>query len=164
MKSIDLNYEIHCIGILLKQNREGNILGKFIDSKNLDFSIESLKLVDKYLEKIRKKSLSENDVKKIILRCGTYLGEVIRKRTPKIISWITFEKANEKNDLVHKLGKDLTTHILLINKNNNSLWFQLSKIYKFIEYGKQDNLTSFAKVMLDDINKNEKKPKILPER
>ncbi|MFA6552537.1 MAG: hypothetical protein WCT19_03505 [Candidatus Paceibacterota bacterium] len=60
-------------------------LKEFLDAKKLDFSIESLKNVDLYLDQVRKnrESLTEDQLVKIVARCGAYCGEVIRKNSKK---------------------------------------------------------------------------------
>ena len=45
--------------------------------------------------------MSEEEIKKIILRCGSYLGEVIRKTNPKRFIWVSYDTARKvigKND------------------------------------------------------------------
>ena len=65
---------------------------EFLNPTKLDYSLESLKHVDSYLDQVRKKKrkLNDDQVTKVILRCGAYCGEVIRKNSKKdfYYSWI----------------------------------------------------------------------------
>jgi len=50
-----------------------------LDSSKLDLSLASLAHVDDYLDAIRTRKLDERDKAVIVLRCGAYVGEVIRQ-------------------------------------------------------------------------------------
>ena len=144
------------MSILLFVDADKNPLGKYLNFKKLNFSVNSLKEVDGYLEKIRKNKerLSEEKIKKIILRCGTYLGEVIRKVSIKEFDWISYDEAKKINkNLEYDVIKDITTHILIYDLEKEIFWFPLSKVYKFLEHGKGDNLWSFAMVCLEEHNR-----------
>jgi hypothetical protein len=93
--------------------------------------------------------LSELEIKKIILRCGTYLGEVIRKNTSTKINWITYEEAVKViSDIEKIVEKDITTHIVLYDIKGKRVWFPLGKVYKLLNFGKGENISSFAKTVL----------------
>lgn len=147
----NINKEVSPIGELLVSDPENNILNESIDKNKLNFTIDSLKEVDNYLDKVRKKKkyLNEQDIKKIILRCGTYLGEVIRRLKNRRFIWIPYNTASKISKGRLPLGEDLTTCFILYDKKNNLFWFPLAKSYKFIESGRADNLWSFAVVCLD---------------
>ena len=151
MKEINnINKDVESIGILLKDHPEGNILGKLIDVDKLDFSTESLKAVDDYLNKVRTKlkKLTKTEIKTIILRCGTYLGEVMRKKEPHKFIWINYKTACKLAELTKELKKDIRTGIVLYNLKTKSVLYPLAKVWKFLEYGRGDNLWSFATVLL----------------
>ena len=156
----DKNKEVFSISLLLADDAN-NVLTKYLDKDKLDFTIGSLKVVDNYLDKVRKerKNLNEKDIQKIILRCGTYLGEVIRKSRPKQFVWLSYNSALEFPSF-KKFGfeKDITTYYVLFNKESKGFWFPLAKPYKFLENGRADNLWSFAKVCLN-LKEIEKKKK-----
>lgn len=151
MKIKNENEKVKSIGILLAKHPEDNILGTYLQIDKLDFSLESLKFVDRYLEKIKekKKKLTEEETKKLILRCGTYLGEVIRKCSQKRFIWISYETAVKLQKDISKLERSLLTHILLYDLEGENFAFPLNKVYKFLEHGKSENLWSFAMVILE---------------
>lgn len=141
---ISVNEKVREMGVLLVQDPEFTPYSNLIKTKKLDFSLESLKEVDKYLNEVRKKKLTEDEIKKIVLRCGTYLGEVIIRSRPKNFKWITRDEAK----LPDFIAKDLTTAFVLLNKSTEML-FPLAKAYKFIENGKDDSLWIFGRYALD---------------
>lgn len=143
------NKKASSMGILLVEDQDNNIHNNFLEVNRLDFTLESLKYVDSYLEKVRKKKLNEDYLKKILLRCGTYLGEVIRKLGDKKFVWISYEEAKSINSTINEFPKDITTHLIIMNKKTKRLWFPIAKVHKFINSGKADNLSAFARVCLE---------------
>ncbi len=149
MKIADKNSELESVGYLIVNN--DNVLQKYVKSDKLDFSISSLKYINEYLEKVRKvrKKLSNTDVNKIILRCGVYVGEVIRKSIRKEFIWISFDVACKLSEDIKQFGKSMITEHVLYNTKSQQFLFPLSKVSKFLENGKEDDLFFYAKVILD---------------
>lgn len=153
MKINSENDKIKNIGLLIVHDHADNPLSKSINVNKLDFSLSSLKEIDKYLEKVRKKRLDDEEIKKIILRCGAYLGEVIRKIAPRRFVWISYETAYKVDKSIAALGRDLLTHTVIYDRQEKRFWFPLNKVYKYLKCGKGDNLWSFAVVCLGRKNK-----------
>jgi hypothetical protein len=101
--------------------------------RKLDFSLESLKHVDVYLETLHTNPpLDDNETVQIVLRCGAYVGEVIRKNSPCEWHWVTFEEAVRLSHFAKQLGRSLATAGILWRDPNN-MCFPLGKICKFLE-------------------------------
>jgi len=151
MKINNDNKKMEDIGILLFKDKEGNPLGNTLNINRLDMSITSLKEVDKYLERIRKnkKKLTDKEINKVILRTGTYLGEVIRRKNKKNFIWLSYEEGSKLGDFLEKLGKNILTSSVIYDSKNDRFLFVLGKPYKFMEYGKSESLWAFAKVCLE---------------
>lgn len=151
MKIKNENDNMENIGRLLINDKENIPLHEKLDITKLDLSITSLKEIDRYLEVINKnkRKLSNEEIKKIILRTGVYLGEVIRKSNKKIFIWLSYDEAFKLNKYLINYDKDILTGFVLYNLDTKEFWFPLAKAYKFIEYGKSDSLWAFAKVCLD---------------
>ncbi|MBI3334389.1 hypothetical protein HYZ97_02795 [Candidatus Pacearchaeota archaeon] len=150
MKIKNENEKTAEIGMLLFSDAENNPLQRLLNIKKLNFSLESLREVDNYIEKLRKnkKELKERDIKRVILRCGTYLGEIIRRSNHNFI-WITYDAASKISKEIKAHQKNLLNHLILYDLQKERFWFPLNKVYKFLEYGRGDNLWSFATVALD---------------
>ena len=86
---------MRCMGLMITGAENSTPYLKYLNIKKLDFTVDSLKYIDEYLLKIRKikKKLNNDEILLIIVRCGTYLGEVVRKPNPKKFSWMTYESA-----------------------------------------------------------------------
>jgi hypothetical protein len=155
MKIKDENKNMSDIGNLLITDKENNPLGKKLDTNKLNLSVNSLKEVDKYLEIVKKNKikLTEEEIKKIILRTGAYLGEVIRKKDKIRFIWLSHDEASKLGEALSKYDKDILTVFVLYDSNKKYFWFPLAKSYKFIQYGKAESLWAFAKVCLEGIKK-----------
>ena len=80
------------------------------------------------------------------------MGEVIRKKELNRFNWYSYENAcklsNGRNG-IEEYGKDVRTYFILYDTSKEGFLFPLAKVHKFLEYGRQDNLWSFAMVVLD---------------
>src|SRR5262245_42451493 len=65
----------------------------------LDYSLESLKLVDEYLAYLHKhkKKISDADWNSTVLYGGAYVGEVIRRETDGHFAWIDYDDYMPQN-------------------------------------------------------------------
>jgi len=129
---VSVNEQLRCMGLLLTQKDNETPFSNFLKCDKLNFSVESLNYVDDYLDMVRKnkKKLNNDQLMKVIIRCGTYLGEVIRKANPKKFKWVTYEQAykiskKEGKEFLDYLGRDLTTSFIIYDSKN--LTFPLAK-------------------------------------
>jgi hypothetical protein len=136
---------------MLFQDRE-NLTYKreLLDERRLDFSVESLKHLDEYLRALHDDPPQEKELVRVVLRCGAYAGEVIRKNSPERMDWLTFQEAVKHSDSVKELGQSLGTAGILW-MNPETMCFPLAKVGKFIENGDEDSVYSFARVMIDHV-------------
>lgn len=121
---------------------------ELLDASKLDFSVDSLAVVDQHLEAIRKLNLQDDDLLKFALRCGAYVGEVIRRNSKaKTYHWLDFEGASTLSRDVKGLGKCLST-VAILWDGNAGFTFPLGKVLKYLENGSEDSVLFFAKVMI----------------
>jgi hypothetical protein len=121
---------------------------EFIDPRKLDFSVDSLKHVDEYLEAVRSAKGIDSNLTVVVLRAGAYVGEVIRRNSPKKKwTWLDFETAESVNPkLFDQLGKTLGTAAVLYD--GTEFLFPLGKVGKRIANGSEDSVFFYAKVVL----------------
>lgn len=114
----------------------------------LDYSLNSLRHLDKYLNKVRRnlKSLTDEQYSLVILRCGAYCGEVIRKNSKISFEWITNEEALEIDKKIEVFGRSLSTAFVLIDKDQK-LTFPMGKVEKFLQDGPTESLYFYATVI-----------------
>ncbi len=124
----------------------------FFDDKCMDFSMESLEFLDKYLELLRLNLPEDEELVKITLRAGSYIGEVIRKNSTIDYNWLEFSEAERISPQIEGIGFGLGTAAILWSKPDSFL-FPLAKVLKRLENGSEDNVHFFAKVAIDDLPK-----------
>ena len=117
-----------------------------IDIEKLDYSLESLKYIEKIITKIRKQTKNIEYYNKVILRFGSYLGEVIIKESKNAYEWMVYEESVEINSELSKYGKNILT-IFTLHHNKKTILFPMVKIDKYLRHGKQDSLHFYAKVI-----------------
>jgi hypothetical protein len=92
---------------------------------------------------------NQQDLVGVVLRCGAYVGEVIRKNSYNKMNWVAFKEAAKYSDYVKGLGHSLGTAGILW-RNSKTMCFPLAKISKFLENGNEDSVYFFARVILQD--------------
>jgi hypothetical protein len=119
---------------------------ELLDVSRLDFTVESLGPVDDYLEKMRKRNLDEGseDYLKLVLRCGAYVGEVVRRNAKgKVYHWLDYKGAVKVNKTVAAFGENLGSAAVLWD-GDDGLTFPLAKVQKFLDNGREDSVKFFA--------------------
>ena len=116
----------------------------------LDYSIESLATVDDYLDKVRQHKDITSVWNKVALRCGAYVGEVVRRNCEKReLHWVDYENALElDNTSFQGMGQSIGNSVSLYG-GNSWFCFPLAKVDKFLENGREDSVHSFAEVIID---------------
>jgi hypothetical protein len=128
----------------------GNSMYKheLLDREKLDFSVESLSHIDDYLDALHADPpASVDDVLPVVLRCGAYVGEVIRRNSHDL-HWVAFKEAAKYSAFVKGLEHSAATAGILWRDAEN-MCFPLAKICKFIENGREESVHSFARVLLE---------------
>lgn len=147
-----VNEEFSLLSLMLIQDEENpTYQHALLDENQLDFSIESLKHMDAYLAELHSAPPQGEDVARVVLRCGAYVGEVIRRNSPNKWGWVTFADAAKYSAFAKGLGYSVATAGILWQDSGN-MCFPLAKICKFIENGAEDSVYSFARVILADSN------------
>lgn len=119
-----------------------------IDVSKLDYSLESLKEINSYLEKVRNTKGYEEHGFRVILRAGAYVGEVLRKNSKnKTFNWIDFEQASKLDQDIAGYGKSIQTAAILYDGDEGFI-FPLAKVNKYLLNGSEDNLYFYASVLL----------------
>lgn len=116
---------------------------------DLDFSVESLHAVDEYLRAVHDNPASEEDMFKIVLRAGSYVGEVLRRSDPHAGNWVQYDRASDAIDqMTNGLGHHPGTLAVLMSDTAGTI-FPLGKVFKFLTEGPGDSTHFFAVAMLE---------------
>jgi len=119
--------------------------GESLDVARCDFSVESLRVVDGHLETMRGRRLEGPALMKLVLRCGAYVGEVVRRHaaTGTPWHWITYAEAVKLDGRLASLGQGLGTAAVLWDGEGGFV-FPLARVGKYLEHGAEDSVRAFA--------------------
>jgi hypothetical protein len=125
-----------------------------IDPGALDYSLDSLRRIDDYLDLIRQVPLNQQDQVRVVLRCGAYVGEVIRRNSGAGFRWVDYKSAARDAKYVRRAGEYLGT-MGVLRVDANTMCFPLAKVCKFLESGREESLEHFARVILKTTDKSQ---------
>jgi hypothetical protein len=105
--------------------------------------------VDDHLEVMRRRGLEGAALMKFVLRCGAYVGEVIRRHPPagKPWHWVTYDDAVRLDPRLESIGKSLGTAAVLWD-GRQGFCFPLTKVGKYLENGAEDSVRLFAQAII----------------
>ena len=117
----------------------------FLKNRKLDFSYNSLKIVDQYLIEIRKiglDKLSNEEFTRIVVRTGAYVGKTIRKNDKsEQWNWVDFENAQKISPEFFKDSEKSLAYAAVLTDGQQ---FPLNKVIKFLNNGEEDSLYFYA--------------------
>ncbi len=128
---------------------------ELLDESKLDFSMESLRHIDAYLAALHLNPPDGHDLMRVALRCGAYVGEVIRKQLPGTWHWVGHDEAAKHSKTMAGFERSIATAGILW-KSNDTMMFPLAKVCKFIENGDEDSVRFFAEALI--ANERQEKP------
>ena len=119
----------------------------FLKNKELDFSYDSLKIVDQYLLEVRKTELdklSNEQFTRIVVRAGAYVGETIKRNDKsKQWNWVDFENAQKINSKFFNDSEKSLSYAAVLT-DGQQFTFPLNKVIKFLNNGEEDSLYFYA--------------------
>ena len=123
------------------------INSEFFTSIDMDFSLDSLKYIDEFLEGLRNNLPEDEVLMKLTLRCGSYIGEVIRREAMEKYNWLEYKEAIKINDSIEAWGVNLGTSFVLWSSPDRFI-FPLAKVLKKLGNGNEDGIHFFADVAI----------------
>lgn len=123
-------------------------LKQYLDHQKLDYSLNSLKLVEEYLLQIKKhrKTLTYFDLLRVTLRCGAYCGEVIRRNSKGGYHWTTHDDYHKGKSASVILPKTAETYYILLYKKGDSVGIvtPMVKVSRLLRWGMGDSIYALA--------------------
>lgn len=110
------------------------------ENKELDFSVDTLDFVDKFLQRFRDEGLVVNDFAETIFVAGSYVGQVMVNNSNGI--WIKQEEAN--------LPDGVNMMPIVVKLPNGNITDPIAKAFKRFHYGDTDNIKYFYQVFTKD--------------
>jgi len=124
--------------------------GELLDRARFDYAIESLRAVEDHLEGMRARGGLEGEaLMKFVLRCGAYVGEVIRRHSPTGTAWhwVTYADAIRLDARLGSIGQSLGTAAVLWD-GQEGFCFPLARVGKYLQNGAEDSVWVFVQAII----------------
>ena len=160
MKYMDDHFEQFAEGFIGNMEGDGDIpFRDKLNSQALDYSLSSLNEVNQYLKFLHQRMFNDArpEYQHVVVWCGAYVGEVIRKNATMKYHWVLHEdymkdKAeNMKNLLPYTLG----THALLMVADGSYISMPVNKVARYLEEGEENDVHFYVAGDISRSNKNE---------
>ena len=118
-----------------------------IERELLDFSLESLHTVDRYLDFLYEHSseIADQEYTNVILAAGCYVGEVFRAVSPTTYAWMNRDDyVRQRPDLARMLPGNQPGVAAMLVADSGKMWLPLNKIARYIEEGPENNTHFFV--------------------
>ena len=110
------------------------------ENVELDYSVDTLGFVDKFLQRFSDEGLTVNDFAETIFVAGSYVGQVMIRNNNGI--WIRQEEAN--------LPAGISMMPIVVKLPNGNITDPIAKAFKRFHYGEIDNIIYFYQVFTSD--------------
>jgi hypothetical protein len=106
----------------------------------LDYSVETIDFVNKFLQRSRDEGLSVNDFAETIFVVGSYVGQVMVNNNSGL--WIASDEA--------RLPEGVTMMPIVVKLPNGTIADPIAKAYKRFHFGESDDLVYFYQVFTSE--------------
>lgn len=132
--------------MLTEDERQPTYGREWLDRRQLDYSLLSLKHVDDYLARVHAAPPSDEEKFRVVLRCGAYVGEVMRRSMPQF-HWVEYDEGARYSEPLASMELGWGTAVVLWSSSKD-MAFPLGKVGKFIQNGREDSVYSFADILI----------------
>jgi hypothetical protein len=117
-----------------------------LDREKLDYTLESLIDVDTYFSYVREniQEVSDRELDNTMLWGGAYVGEVIKKISPKKYNWIVHSELISKYPMFEKLLPHSYGTRAVLLAENGEVTTPVNKVVRLIKEGSENNLHYYA--------------------
>lgn len=122
--------------------------GELLHPELLDYSLDSLRHLDNYLDAIYIDLPPDENLYRVVLRAGSYAGEVIRRQSSLTeFHWTTFRDAAPLSSQLKKQGMHLGT-VGVLWASRDVVCLPLGRVCRYIANGPEESLFGFASALL----------------
>ncbi|GEA11127.1 hypothetical protein [Alteromonas sp. KUL49] len=115
-----------------------------LNRSGLDYSLDSLKLLDSYLLSVHQKisSFPQKELENTVLWCGAYVGEVITRTAKGDYLWEAYDSYVERNpEIKEVMPLSFTTRTILVSgEDGKAMTLPVNKVYRFLTEGPENNI------------------------
>lgn len=123
-----------------------------LDSRKLDYSFESLKAIDRYLEYVHrnKDRITDREEANTVVWGGCYIGEVIKKHSERKFHWENYHSYVARHPELKQLVGDGPGSMVLLVDDRDAMTMPLNKVGRFIYEGPENNIHFYASGELEN--------------
>jgi hypothetical protein len=129
-----------------------------LNTPAFDYTINSLHEVDQYLNFLFSNNIDQSGIEyqNVVIWCGAYIGEVIRKNAQAQYHWVHYEEYMKERDpgARNLIPYTLGTHALLVSAEAAHMTLPVNKVARYLAEGEDNNVHYYAS---GDIEKSNKK-------
>lgn len=117
-----------------------------LERAELDFTLGSLNHVDRYLEKLHRlqNRLGGNGIENTILWGGAYVGEIIRRNSKRLFSWVDYDDYAPNHPEIIRIVGERTLATCAFLCTDTSMTMPINKVARCIYEGPENNLHYYA--------------------
>jgi len=128
---------------------------KNLTEEKLDFSIESIAIIDVYLQRLKKSTYLEKNQIRLSSRIGAYLGEVIRRKLSTVYHWYDFNVIFDKIIDLDEFYDIVYQQETLYSRRKRDYILPMYEVFMFFQNkSRYKNMSAYVLKML--ISRNEK--------
>ncbi|MBB4824780.1 hypothetical protein HNO89_002004 [Sporosarcina luteola] len=91
-----------------------------LTKRNLDFSVESIRMIDLYTERLLETDLYHQHFHNFVMRIGAYIGEVIKNHSHLDFQWYEFQSVYNYSSVLHGMDQPIEPYTLLYSKKKDA--------------------------------------------
>ncbi|USK35926.1 hypothetical protein LIT25_11895 [Bacillus sp. F19] len=99
--------------------------------EKLNYSNESLYLVNEYVNRLKGTDLLNKNVNTFSIRIGAYIGEVIRKNINDDYHWYEYTTVEHLIPKAHNFNDYIKTQQVIYSKKNNRMIVPMYEVYNY---------------------------------
>ncbi|NMD72242.1 hypothetical protein HHO41_18390 [Bacillus sp. DNRA2] len=104
---------------------------------NLDFTIESIRYIDLYVERLMNTGMGTELLNKhfdnLTIRIGAYIGEIIKRNIKQDFYWYEFDSVYNYSPKFEKKDRRIKHYSLLYSKKGDIVILPLFEVSRFLE-------------------------------
>lgn len=108
-----------------------------LTKRNLDFTIESIRYIDLYVNRLRNTEMStallNEHFDNFVVRIGAYIGEVIKRNIKQDFYWYQFDSVKNYSSKLDEVYNSIKPQSLLYSKKRDTVILPMFVVSKFLE-------------------------------
>jgi hypothetical protein len=113
----------------------------------MDYSLASLKVLDRYLTHLHEHAdeIEDQQFTNVVLAAGCYVGEVMRRLTGDKYEWVNYDDfLARRPDMAELMPEGVATAAVLASPDGEAMWMPLNKIARYIFEGLENSVHYFV--------------------